>query len=116
MYNSLDDGTSSRYVLGGVTETSGRFAEWWERKKIPAGTDDKYYILEKMYENRPDLLSYAVYNDTKLWWIILQYNNILDPLTEFVAGAILRIPNKDRVMAFLEADLNIGGIPSKRIL
>jgi hypothetical protein len=108
-YNSTKD-KNSRYAIGGDTEISGQFMKWWERKKLPKDSSDKIYVLEKMYEGRPELLAHAVYSNTRLWWIIYQYNNILDPATEFVAGRVLRIPGLDRILAFMENNAAIGGI------
>lgn len=99
---------NSRYAYGGITETSKNFVEWWERVKLPLDNTDKYYVMEKKYEGRPDLLGYVMYNDSSLAWVILQYNNILDPATELVEGTLLRIPTTDRVHGVL---LN-GQIPS----
>ena len=44
-------------------------------------------------EQRPDLVSYKIYNDTQYWWILMLYNKILD-ISEFKAGMELVYPDK----------------------
>lgn len=102
-----------RYVNGGKTETTKSTLGWWERKKIPEDTTDMTYTLEKVYENRPEKLAGVLYGDTRLWWLILQFNNILDIQEEFVEGKQLRLPTKDRVYSDLLSG-KTGGIPSTR--
>ena len=91
--------TNSRYSSGGKTETTEKFLGFWDRVTFPEDSSDGIYTLEKIYQNRPDLLAFAVYGDSSLFWIILQYNNIIDPFTEFKEGIVLKIPTKDRVLS-----------------
>jgi hypothetical protein len=106
---------TSRYVHGGNTEVRNDKLEWWERRIFNSSPTDLEYVVENKYEGRLDLIAYAFYGDPKLWWIIGQYNNILDPITEIVPGRILTIPIKDRVMSeFL--DRKLGGYESQREL
>ncbi len=107
---------NSRYVHGGQTEVNGtQFIEWWDRTIFPVDTSDGTYILEKIYEGRPDKLASVLYGDSSLWWLILQYNNILDLNEEFVEGTELTIPTKDRVTKEFLVSGKTGGIPSTRI-
>lgn len=106
---------NSRYVLGGQSEVSPGFLEWWNKDFLATDSTDVIYILEKKFEQRPDLLSYSFYDDPYLWWVICQYNSVLDFNTEFVEGLILRIPTKTRVTALLSSN-KTGGIPSKAIV
>lgn len=104
---------TSRYVHGGNTEISDNVLEWWERRNFGASPTDLRYVVENKYEGRLDLIAYAFYGDPKLWWIIGQFNNILDPITEIVPGAVLIIPIKDRVISeFLNKKM--GGFKSQR--
>jgi hypothetical protein len=105
---------NSRYTYGGTTELNGKFLEWWNRKTFPIDPSDVFFTLEKRFEGRPDKLASVFYNDSSVWWLILQFNNILDINDEFVAGAILRMPTKAR----LEKDFltgKSGGIDSTKI-
>jgi hypothetical protein len=104
----------SRYTHGGTTEVDGKFLEWWDRRTFGLDDSDVFITLDRAYEGRPDKLASVFYNDSSVWWLILQYNNILDITDEFVAGTQLRMPTKDR----LERDLlngKSGGVPSTKI-
>lgn len=106
---------TSRYVQGGTTERTETALEWWERKKFSTATSDISYTVEKYYEGRMDLIAYAFYDEPRYWWIIAQYNSILDPALEIVEGRYLRIPTLERVRTeFLTG--RVGGVDSKREL
>jgi hypothetical protein len=64
-------------------------------RPIPKLASDVYYSLPKVYEFRPDLLAYDLYNDARLWWVFAARNpNTLgaDPYFDFVAGVRIYIP------------------------
>lgn len=98
MASSLET-RNGRYIFGGKTEASPTKLEWWERRTFKSDISDRAYTLEKIYEGRPDKLAYVVYGDTTLWWVIVQYNNILDFAEEFIEGKELLIPTKERVQS-----------------
>lgn len=118
MSNIKNDSTNnrtSRYVHGGNTEKSEGFLEWWDKKNLPVSNTDIEYNVEKFYEGRLDLIAYAFYDEPRYWWIIAQYNAILDPVAEVVEGLYLRIPKLERVRSeFLTG--KTGGTESKRVL
>jgi hypothetical protein len=102
----------SRYVGGGTTETSGNFIEWWERSNFESDKSDIVYPVENFYEGRLDLIASVFYNEPRWWWIIAQYNNILNPAEEVVAGRILLIPTKSRISLMINNKQ--GGVASTR--
>src|SRR3982751_3854099 len=92
----------SRYVQGGTSVVNKRSVGWWERNPdISAQADDDIIIqsLPVVYAGRPDLLSFDLYENNNLEWIILQSNKIVDINEEFVAGVKLRVPSKRRVFS-----------------
>jgi hypothetical protein len=102
----------SRYVGGGITETSGDFLEWWERAEFEQDESDIVYPVENFYEGRLDLIASVFYNEPRLWWFIAQYNNILNPAEEITAGRILLIPTKSRIALMINS--RHGGVQSTR--
>jgi len=105
---------NSRYVNGGTTEVDGKFAQWWDRTVFPKDDSDVYYTLERKFEGRPDKLASVFYQDSSLWWLILQYNHILDVNEEFTVGTILAMPTAERIKKdFLNG--KSGGVASTRI-
>lgn len=112
MASSLES-KNSRYIFGGKTEATPLRLEWWERKTFRRDLTDMSYIIEQIYEGRPDKLAYVTYGDSSLWWILLQYNNILDLTEEFIAGREILVPTRERVLSeFLSGAT--GSIPSTR--
>lgn len=106
-FSLFDDKTSlakrySRMLNGGDTETKGDKLGWWERRIIEKNTTSDIRItLPDVYEHRPDLLAYVVYGKPNLFWLILQYNDIVDIEEEFIRGAELILPARDRVLSSL---------------
>jgi len=102
----------SRYVAGGTTESANSMIEWWERGIFPRDPSDIVYTVQNFYTGRPDLISNVFYNDVRYAWVICQYNNIIDPFGEIVAGRILLIPTIARLPLILLTKQ--GGINSTR--
>lgn len=107
---------NGRYVLGGVTEVSSHAIEWWEKKLVLKDPGDLLYTLEEQYVTRLWLLADALYNDPELEWVILQYNDILDPELELVAGLQLILPTIEKINTHYRKDIVVGGTLSTRKL
>ena len=103
---------TSRYVQGGISETENDRIEWWERTIFAKDPTDRVYVVEPIYEGRLDNISNAFYGEPRYWWVIAQFNNILDPSTEIITGRTLLIPTKDRLMLMLTG--RQGGVASTR--
>jgi hypothetical protein len=102
----------SRYVGGGTTETANNFIEWWERATLDKDDSDIVYTVENFYEGRLDLIASVFYNEPRWWWILAQYNNILDPFNEVTAGRVLLIPSKERLSFMITTKQ--GGVDSTK--
>lgn len=48
---------------------------------------------------RPDLISEKAYQTPDLWWAILEYNGIADPVFGLIPGLVLKIPEINRLLA-----------------
>lgn len=103
----------SRYVQGGLTDKYNNRLGWWERYNFPKSDSDVRYIIPQSRDRRPDLVAKDVYNQVRLTWLVLQYNNIVDIETEFRAGAELLLPSQQRVFAQITAQ-PVGGKPVSR--
>lgn len=98
--SSLDN-KYSRYVQGGTTSTNRIGLDWWERRILPKDPTDIVYYVENKFERRIDLISDAFYGDSRYWWVIAQFNDIIDPYSEITPGRMLVIPTKNRVFTEL---------------
>lgn len=114
MANSSVNSPSSRYVSGGATEVNPTALEWWERNKFALDESDIFFQVDESTAGRIDLIAHQLLGDTHLWWLIAQYNAILDVHAEITVGRILRVPTQARSKSLLNGQL--GGIDSKRVL
>ena len=87
------------------SDTWGKFLDVMIDRPITVKPSDTLYRIDKIYEYRPDLLSYDLYGDAALWWVFAQRNPdiIKDPIFDFKAGRNIYIPTKDQ----LSADLGV---------
>ncbi len=88
----------SRYVQGGDTIRLKNRLGWWERRSLPKADDDITYTLTAEDDRRPDIVAYKFYGRPTFAWLVLQYNNISDIETEFVAGKKIILPTERRVI------------------
>lgn len=95
---SSNDDTNSRYVQGGSAEIVGNKLGWWERRIISTDESDIEIVIDNEFHQRPDKLAAKAYGKQSYMWFILQYNNILDPIVEFVEGATIRLPLPNRTL------------------
>ena len=94
----------TRLVQGGSSTINKKSVGWWERDPnfVSYADDDIIiYSLPVIYDGRPDLLSYDLYDNNNLEWVILQFNRIVDINEEFVAGVRLRVPSRNRLYTSL---------------
>jgi hypothetical protein len=72
-------------------------------RTIPKYADDPSFVINSTYSNRPDLLAYDLYGNSKLWWVFAQRNpnTLVDPLNDFVTGTRIFLPKKQTLIAVL---------------
>lgn len=87
------------------TQTWGKFLDVWPGKTISADTTDAIYQIDNIYNLRPDLLAYDLYQDSSLWWVFAIRNPdvLSNPLFGFTTGKIIYIPSK----ASVQRQLNV---------
>jgi hypothetical protein len=85
---------SSRYAESPViyyTESKKLTYPLYRKNKIPPSQKDRFTMITKGYEYRPDLVSYEFYGVTDFWWKIMEANNIKD-IYDFKSGLSIKIP------------------------
>lgn len=95
--NKSSEFTKSRYVHGGITDVYPTRLGWWSRRKLQKSDDDIFIVIDARSNRRPWIVADDYYGQHNLEWLILQYNNILDPNVEFVTGTTIRIPTAQRL-------------------
>jgi hypothetical protein len=63
----------------------------YKKNKYDENSSDRYMIITKGYEYRPDLVSQKVYGFPDWWWKILEANNIKD-IYDFKSGLNIKVP------------------------
>ena len=86
---------TSRYSRSTVAYYSERrlltFSIYKRTERVP-GQNDKYMVITKGTEYRPDLLSKKAYGVVDFWWQIMEANHIAD-IYDFKAGLNIVIPD-----------------------
>lgn len=76
---------------------------------LKESSNDTFFTITGDIVRRPDIISFAVYNDPDYWWAIYEYNEIKDPFFDLKAGQTLRIPNLDRLKEAI-AEMRINNV------
>lgn len=85
------------------TTKFGPFLDILNYRPITKKPDDIAYKIDKVYQNRPDLLAFDLYGDTALWWVFTARNpNVLkDPVFGFTPGVTIYVPKKETLVSDL---------------
>lgn len=94
-------GATSPYNLTDIV--NGKYLDVMTNRPIPMLNSDIYWEITTVYEYRPDMLAYDLYNDPKLWWVFAQRNpnRLKDPYFDFVTGLGIYIPKQDTLVQTL---------------
>lgn len=87
--------TASRYadaIIVYYTDLKRLSLETYKRQPIGTTQNDKFMVIGKGYEYRPDLVSSKVYGLPDFWWRIMEANGLSD-IYDFKAGVNIRIPS-----------------------
>lgn len=87
--------TTSRYKNSDVIyygENNIITFKTYKRGEVPFTSNDKFFLIDRAREFRPDLVAKAAYGIPSFWWQILQANGMKDIL-DFRTGVTVRIPN-----------------------
>ena len=93
-YKSVIDATSRYNQSAIIYYGDQRFItfETYKRKQYKPSAGDKFYVITKGTEYRPDLVSNRAYGTVGYWWKIMEVNNIFD-IYDFKAGTTIVIPS-----------------------
>jgi hypothetical protein len=66
---------------------------------LPQNVNDERYVINAMYDERPDLLAHELYGSTRLWWVFAIRNPdlIKDPIRDFRTGLRIFLPSAENV-------------------
>jgi hypothetical protein len=87
----------TRYGFGGVVDTNTVGVGFWTRKILPFRSDDVYIKMSAVEALKPSQVTYKLYGKDNLLWLLLQYNNIIDPVEELFPGKVIVLPHPTRI-------------------
>lgn len=75
------------------------FLGYYEPVSLPYHSSDYYLVIPTEYDMKPGMLAYKLFGDAQLMWVFSVFNRetIVDPLFDFRAGKIIRVPTKERL-------------------
>ena len=83
--------TTSPYYNTGFTQY---YLDLMINRPIPKESDDLMMKINSVYQYRPDLLAYDLYETPTLWWVFYQRNpnTLTAPPLDFKAGVEIYLP------------------------
>lgn len=86
-----------------TTIANNKFLDIMINRPIPSLLSDVFWTITPVYEYRPDLLAYDLYNDSRLWWVFAQRNpnRLKDPYFDFVTGIQIYVPKMETLKVAL---------------
>ena len=66
---------------------------------LPQNVNDEPYVINAMYDERPDLLAHELYGSARLGWVFTLRNPdlIKDPIRDFKSGLRIFLPSAENV-------------------
>ena len=64
---------------------------------------EKSITLTAADESNLPGLAFKYLGDTSLWWVLLEYNGLYDPISDVIAGNTLKIPSRRDLISYLES-------------
>ncbi len=95
--------TYSKRSAYSETDTYGNALDVWTPRKIRKDPSDVLYVIEPVYQYRPDLMANDLYGSAELWWVFAARNpnTIKDPIFDFKNGTTIYIPKRANVITDL---------------
>jgi hypothetical protein len=92
--------SDSPYYETGITQF---YLDVMVDRPIPKETDDNLFQITQVYQYRPDLLAFDLYDDAGLWWVFYQRNpnTLIAPPWDFATGVEIYIPKITTIRSVL---------------
>ena len=86
------------FMNNGTPELDLSSGDFWSLFKTT--TKPRMYQIDNYEANRPDIISNRCYVQVDLWWILMKYNDIIDPFSELVGGTVLKVPDFKDIQSY----------------
>ena len=92
----------SRYKNGGETDDlEGKFG-WFEPISFQKDSSDIVFTVTKEFVGKLWLIAEHMYGDSRYWWFIAMYNDIIDPIGDTYEGLELILPTAARFKSLIK--------------
>jgi nucleoid-associated protein YgaU len=81
----------SPLIRRGVNEYYG-FTPQYDTSRKPG---DQYYMVQA--GDTLHSIAWRLLGDVKLWWVVSDFNDVIDPFEELEQGSVLRLPSRARL-------------------
>jgi len=95
----MADFKRTSFLKNAKSLNGGQFLGLNSLPSVPASKKDRAYVIEQMFDERPDLLAYSLYGNSNYFWVFALRNPdiIKDPIRDFKAGTAIILPGEDTV-------------------
>lgn len=66
------------------------------------------YTVQDSDIGLPDGIAYRAYGNSNWWWVICDFNGIVDPFNDMTIGQVIKIPSLLEVTLFLQKIATVG--------
>ena len=77
---------------------------------------ERHVTIDSKYEANLPGLAYDYYGDVEMWRVIMEVNGLSDPLNDVVVGAVLAMPTRASVDAFLASAKTVTSGSNTRVI
>lgn len=92
----------SDYSIHKATPISNNQLEPYVDMGIEMDDTDYFIEVEAKYAGKPGWLSNDLFGTPRLSWVFMIFNpnTVSDPITDIKGGMVLRVPTKERILAY----------------
>jgi hypothetical protein len=95
----------SRFDISSLMTTTSGYHDVWTarfsnmRYAVPSINT---VTVNSGFEANLPALAEKYMGDQNMWWILLQYNGLIDPIHDIRIGQVLKIPDRTSLISYLE--------------
>lgn len=102
--SSLYENLFNMYEVTNSNSDSYAFYNILNKSALPNDIDDSIYDYYRIEYDIPlTILSYNIYNDISLWWLIMLVNKLDNPVINLQQGSIIKVVKPQYVPEFTKS-------------
>ena len=100
----------SRFSISSLMTTTNGYPDIWSAKFANMRYNVASYVsvtIQSGFEANLPALADQYLGDQDLWWVILQYNGLMDPINDIRVGQVLNMPDRTALISYLERQSSV---------